>query len=73
MTVSFTKMKGSAHKEMRLVLAEAHRLGWEIVRWNKHAQLKHPKITGVLTVPGSPRNPTFARKQMMKRLHKFDY
>jgi len=75
MTVSFHQMKGSAHKEMRVVLKEATRLGWVIVRWNKHCQLRHPDFpTGrPLTVPGSPKNPTTTRKQMMKRLHKYAY
>ena len=73
MTVSFVKMKGSADKEMRLVLEEAHRLGWEIVRWTKHCQLRHPDIPGTLTVPGSPKNSTSDRKQMMRRLHKYPY
>ena len=70
---AYHKMKGSAHKEMRAVLAEAHRLGWEIKRWNKHCQLHHPDFSGTFTVPGSPRNPTFARKQMIKRLRRYPY
>lgn len=73
MNGSFHKMKGSAHKEMRAVLKEAHRLGWRIDRWHKHCQLKHPDIPGTLTVPGSPKNATGARKDLMKRLHKYAY
>ena len=73
MNGSFHKMKGSAPKEMRAVLKEAHRLGWRIDRWHKHCQLKHPHIAEVLTIPGSPRNATRARKDLMKRLHRYDY
>ena len=73
MNGSVHMMKGSAHKEMRVVLKEATRLGWVIVRWNKHCQLRPPDFpTGrPLTVPGSPKNATGARKDLMKRLHKY--
>ncbi len=68
-------MKGSPDKEMRRVIREAERLGWQIVRWNKHCQMRHPDFPEgrPLTVPGSPADPTLTRKQMMKRLHKYDY
>lgn len=68
-------MRGAPNKEMRIVIKEAERLGWEIVRWNKHAQLRHPDFPEgpPLTVPGSPTDPTWVRKRMIKRLHKYDY
>ena len=72
---AYHRQKGSANKEMKAVLKEAHRLGWEIVRWNKHCQMRHPDFRAErpFTVPGSPKNSTQTRKQLMKRLHKYDY
>lgn len=73
MNGSFHKMKGSAHKEMSVVLKEAHRLSWRIARWNKHYQLVHLDFPAdrPLTVPGNPKNPTATRKQMMKKLYQY--
>ena len=61
--------------EMRIVFKEARRLGWEVVRWNKHAQMRHPDFpTGrPLTVPGSPKNATAVRKSMIRRLNSYPY
>ena len=75
MNGAYHRQKGSANKEMKTVLKEAHRLGWTVARWRKHCQLTHPDFPHErpFTVPGSPKDPTRTRKQLIKRLHAYPY
>ena len=61
------------HKEIRRVLREAEGLGWVVVRRTKHIIMRHPDVDRPLPVPCTPRDPTRVRKQMIRRLHSFDY
>ena len=60
------------HKEMRLVLKDAKARGWDIVRYNKHIQLKHPDGFH-FTVCGTPKDATACRKKALRDLAKFSY
>ena len=63
---------GAAHKEMRVVLKEAKRLGWYIDRYSKHIQMKHPDGFH-FTVVCTPKNATAYRKKALRDLAKFAY
>jgi predicted RNA binding protein YcfA (HicA-like mRNA interferase family) len=63
---------GPPHKEIRVVLKEAKRRGWVIVRRTKHIQLKHPDGFH-MSVCGTPKNATACRKKAMRDLAKFPY
>ena len=52
MNGAYHRQKGSANKEMKTVLKEAHRLGWTVARWRKHCQLTHPDFPHERTRPG---------------------